>query len=139
MFIESFKQFETFNGSTIQCIHRLKESEESADKDEAMPATGIDSDISPEQLGKLGALLSNLELNLQKSPQDSSAVSVSDLKGLISSIENSIGDLEEQIGRNEEEQRGLAAASQKLKQEIQELSSKLTVEVSALTKITASL
>ena len=139
MFIENFKQFETFNGPTILCIHGLKELEERADKVEAMPTTGIDSDISPEQLGKLGALLSNLEFNLQKSPQDSSAVSVSDLKGLISSIENSIGDLEERIGRNKEEQSELAAASQKLKQEIQELSSKLTEEVSALTKLTASL
>jgi len=104
-----------------------------------MPTTGIDSNISPEQLGKLGALLSDLELNLQNSPQDSSAMSACDLKELISSIENSIVDLEARIGRNKEEQSGLAAESRKLKQEIQELSSKLTEEVSALTKITAGL
>lgn len=104
-----------------------------------MPTTGIDTNISSGQLGKLGALLSDLELNLQNSPPDSSAVSVSDLKGLISSIETSIVDLEERIGTNKEEQDGLAAESQKLKQEIQELSNKLTEEVSALAKITASL
>jgi peptidoglycan hydrolase CwlO-like protein len=104
-----------------------------------MPTTGIESNSPSEQLGKLGALLSDLEANGQWDQQNSSVPSAGDLKKLISSIESSISDLEKQITSNESEQNALVAESRKLKKEIRELSRKLAEEVSKLTNATKRL
>jgi len=104
-----------------------------------MSTTGLDSNRPLEQLGKLSALLSDRDLNSEKGQPGNSALSVGELKNLLTSIEGSVSDLEEQIVSNKKEQKALAAESCKLKKEIRELSEKLTSEVSKLAKATREL
>jgi peptidoglycan hydrolase CwlO-like protein len=104
-----------------------------------MSTTGLDSNRPLEQLGKLSSLLADGEFNSEKGQQGKSAISVGELKNLLTSIEGSISDLEEQIASNQEEQKTLAAESRELKKEIRELSEKLTSEVSKLARSTKEL
>jgi chromosome segregation ATPase len=104
-----------------------------------MSTSGIEANSPSQELGKLGALLSDLEANWEKGQNSSPALSVSELKELLASIEESISDLEQQIASNRELQSSLARESRELKKEIRELSRKLAQEVSQLTKSTKQL
>lgn len=104
-----------------------------------MPTSGIETNNPSQHLGKLGSLLSDLEVKWEKSQNASPVPSLRRLEELRASIEESISDLEERILSNRHEQACLTAQSRKLKKEIQELSRKLAEEVSQLTKATKEL
>jgi chromosome segregation ATPase len=104
-----------------------------------MSTSGVEANNRAQELGKLGALLSDIEASWEKSEGDSQAPSVDELEDLLASIEESISDLEQRISSNRKEQENLEQESRKLKKDIRELTLKLAEEISQMTKATKHL
>ena len=104
-----------------------------------MSTSGFEFEQSPDPLGRVGALLSDLEASAQQIDEKFASLSVDELKQLVESIGKSIGELEEQIRSNSKEQEHLAEQSQTLRKEIKELSLKIEEELAQLAEASGRL
>lgn len=99
-----------------------------------MSTTGIEFERSPDPVGRVGALLSDLEASAQQIEEKFASLRVGELRELVESIGKSIGELEEQIRLNSQEQEDLAVQSQALREEIKHLSGRIEEELAELAK-----
>jgi methyl-accepting chemotaxis protein len=104
-----------------------------------MSATGIEFERSPDPAGRVGDLLSDLEASAQQIDEKFTSLSVGELRELVESIGKSIGQLEEQIRVNSQEQEDLAVQSQALREEIKQLSVRIEEELAELAKTSRTL